>query len=244
MWCCTATLHSEGTVGKVETILNYLKNASLFIKNSKPRLERDLLWGWKVWSWWVFKKKKIHNLCPYLTSQDMDNCINWRRKRNTEGICRVSGITGEVWGGQAPVLALPTAWWKAAGAHREASHAQGLQCPLQCPPSAGVHAQQMGCVLPLVCPAHASFSAVTLFSFCYQEGFLLTKNLRLALTKIQLDRNTCKTKQKYGKPYKVLCLLHIMFQNIKDSTGTRVHSTHSGVLGFRFFSRSFVIYFC
>lgn len=73
--------------------------------------------------------------------------------------------------------------------------------------------------------------------FLLPRGFFAYKNLRLALTKIQLDRNTCKTKQKYGKPYKLLCLLHIMFQNIKDSTGTRVHSTHSGVLGFRFFFR-------
>lgn len=76
------------------------------------------------------------------------------------------------------------------------------------------------------------------------RGFFAHKNLRLALTRIRSDRNTCKTKQKYGKPFKLLFLLHIMFQNIKDSTGTRVHSAQSGVFSFGFFSWSFVIYFC
>lgn len=142
------------------------------------------------------------------------------------------------------VLALPMDWGIAAGTCREVSHAQGLKCPFQGPISAGTHAQQIGCVLAAVYPAHANFSAVTLSSSCYQEDFSLTKTWGIALTKMQLDRNTCKTKQKYGKPYKLLCLLYIMFQNIKDSTGTRVQSTHSGVLGFRFFSWSPVIYFC
>lgn len=64
MWCCTAALHSKGTVWKAETILNDLKFASFFIENSEPWLERDLLWGWKLWLRWVFKKR-IHNFCPY-----------------------------------------------------------------------------------------------------------------------------------------------------------------------------------
>lgn len=32
------------------------------------------------------------------------------------------------------------------------------------------------------------------------------------------------------KPHIIQCLLFIMFQNIKDSTGMVVHSTHGGVL--------------
>lgn len=187
MWCCRAALPSERTVGKLETILRDLKFASFFIENCKPWLEHDLLWGWKMWSWWVFKKKKsdFPNLCPYLIFQDTDNCINLKRKRNIEGICTVSTITGEVWGEQAFVwtffaCSLEKSSWNC----REVSHAQGLECPLQCPISAGMHAQQIGCVLAAFYPAHANFSAVTLSSFCYQEDFLLTKTRDLLWQKI------------------------------------------------------------
>ena len=142
------------------------------------------------------------------------------------------------------VPGLPIDWLSAARICRGVSCAWGLKSLFLCPVSAGMNAQQTGCVLAMVYPAHANGPALqSSCPFLLSWGFFSHKNLRFLLTKIQLDRNTLDKTKIWKTCIKTLCLLYIMFQNIKDSTGTGVHGTHGGVLSFGFFV-VFCYFFC
>lgn len=163
----------------------------------------------------------------------MDNCLNLKRKRTVEGesICTTTGVTSEDWGDQAPVRTycfcpqIKRNWillW--VGGSPFSALFQQAWMPR------GLDVSWLWYILhiptALLC-SHLVF-------FCYHEGFSLTKTWEFLWQKFGCT-GTCYIKRKYEKPHKILCLLFIMFWNIKDSTGTGVHSAHGGVLGFVFF---------